>query len=212
MDLDTQVGGYPGQLGGEPPGVDKRAVLYDMMSSLENRTGDLGLHSRPIEQHSVGQALKPSHLVRLVRDRDDPVALEVHVDAEVGDVRLEHIEVVTTQLHEVLVLVGPALLPVLVTVGQARLDEPPVAAGSRPADRLGLQQRDPGSRVPPLRQHSSPEPAVATTHNRQISMSASRQRRMGRPVQLRQPEHAKGAVTQAPLDRRMGRRLPLEDC
>ena len=95
-------------------------------------------------------------------------ALEVTIEAQRFDGRLNLIEVLQAEAIELLVLLRPTAEPVLFTVGEARFTETTVAAGCCPAEFAGFKQHDAGIGVALFGEHCGPQSEVTTTDNREV--------------------------------------------
>ena len=75
---------------------------------------------------------------------------------------------------ELVDLVGPARLSVLVTVGQAGVDESAVASRRGPADAVGLDQHDALVRIALCGVQRGPQPGVAAADDQQVAGDRAR--------------------------------------
>ena len=140
-------------------------------------------------------------LIVLHRDRERAGALEVAVEAEVVDGPLDLIEILLPQPVQLLELLREAVLAVDLPVGEARLAETPVATGCRPAERLRLQEGDPGIRVPLFGLQGGPQARVAAADHREVDARAPGVPREGGPIrQVIQPERAQPRTLQGRRD------------
>jgi hypothetical protein len=209
VDLDAQLRGHPGQLMGEPGRVHQGAAAVPVPGQ-EQRAVDL----RPnlVLGEVAGTGLGPVQLVGLHRHGEHSRAFELAVQAELGHVRREPVQVGQAEAFQLVQLVGPAVSAVGRAVGQAGLAEPPVAAGRGPADLLALQQDHPGGRVAALGPHRGPEPGVPAADDRQIGRGLADERAEPRRRRaVLQPEHLAAAADQRGVDQGRRRRVELVD-
>ena len=152
-----------------------RALLPDAREV--RRRGDHGLHLLLVEEHDAVVAVRdgvgvplaePLDLVLLDRGRELARALELEVHSVLRLGGLDRVEVLHAEPIERAHLVGPARHAVLVPVREARLAEAAVAARGRPADRLRLDEDDPGGGVALLREQRRPEAGVAAADDDEV--------------------------------------------
>ena len=144
-DLDAGGCGGPRQAEGELRRVHQRRGAGVPDAGEVGGGVHLGAYRGLVEEQrvlAVGALAHPLHLMRLDGEVDGAVALELGVDAELGEGGLDLVEVRQPELLQPVELLREAADAVLVAVGEAGLAEAAVAAGRRPADRLRLEQHD----------------------------------------------------------------------
>ncbi len=169
----------------------------------------LGSHRILIQKS--GFIAQPLDLVWLCGNLEHAGALELAVEAKVADRPLDLVEVVVAEAGQDIHLFRPAGLAVRFPVGQARVAETTVSTGCRPPDRLRLHEDDAPFRVPLLREHGSPQSAVASTDDGKIGGGIRREGRvLDRIAQFVEPKHALACLGQRVCDDRGIRKVTLE--
>ena len=146
------------QTGQERGGVD---VGLQLLAFEEDRGRAVGAGP------GLGLA-EPGHLVGLGGDVQLARALEVAVDAELGDGRLDGVEVLGAEALQDGDLLGEPLGAVGQAVGEARRAEPAVATRCRPPAAVALQQHHVTTGVVLFGQECRPQPGVAAPHHHQV--------------------------------------------
>jgi hypothetical protein len=93
----------------------------------------------------------------------------LHVKSQVADLGLHAVEVVAAQRVELVEFRGPTGAAVLGAVGEAGLDETPVAARGGPTHPVGVDDDDPGAGIAARGVQGGPQTGVAGTDDEQVA-------------------------------------------
>ena len=181
-DLGVLVEAHPELLAGrlQPPGqlgrVDEGAPVTVEQPGLEDRRVHLGLDRVLVEELDgaavAGLELRGrAEVVDLPgsrRDRQLAGPLELGVDPVARERRLDRVEVVPPELHQLGELGLEARVTVAEAVGERGLAEAAVATGGGPADLVALEEHDVEVGVGLLGLQRGPQPGVAATDHGEV--------------------------------------------
>ena len=207
--VEARAAQSPGQL----CGVDDRGAVVDLQSAVIRGRIHLSAHGGLVER--VDAVVVRTHLVRCLeefcvlprcgRRIDHPGSLEVAVDLERVNRRLDGVEVLDTETIQGVELVAEPAQPVGKTVREARVAETAVATRCRIGGAPRLEHNDVERRVALPRKQCGPETGEAGTHNGEITLRIADEGWLRlRCVRVVEPEHGRSRIAKGQMSRLFG--------